>query len=164
VVYPEHLALPGFHIFLHSPLFSGTKDCTHDEWFRHRYNPEIISSPIHVDTPQYVVDWQNIENLDFDHPISFTLAIAVPAAGAGMYVWDLQLNETIHLLQHQSELSKLFNARPKYLYKYQTGLMALHSGMNYHQIAPFPNMTAQDVRITLQGHGICANGTWQIYW
>jgi hypothetical protein len=163
VAYPEHLALPGFHIFLYSPMFAVAQDSTLDEWNGHRDNLEFFGSPIHVDAPQYIVDWQNMAGLDFEQTISFTMAISVPASGAGMYVWDLPLNETMHL-QSLQDLYQRLNKCPKYLYDYQVGLMALHSGTNYHQIAPIPDMTAQDVRITLQGHGICANGTWQIYW
>jgi hypothetical protein len=44
------------------------------------------------------------------------------------------------------------------------GGMALHSGFNYHQVAPMQNAQPDDVRITFQGHGLFCQGSWQLYW
>lgn len=161
--YRESLALPGFHIFLSHPAFANPQALTHQEWFKVRYQPDVVSSPIHCDTPHFVVDWgTSREGLDFNHPISFTLAIALPTGGAGMYVWDLRLQETIGL--SQEALTTRLNSREKQLCSYQEGSLSLHSGMYYHQVAPMPAMLPGDVRITLQGHGLMSHGVWQLYW
>ena len=162
VGYRETLALPGFHIFLSHKAFEQPKDLTHQEWFRHRYNPEVVGSPIHCDTPHLVVDWGTKQGIDFSNPMSFTLTIALPKSGAGMYVWDLRLDETVSL--SETELLNLLNSRDKKLYSYKVGNMTLHSGFNYHQIAPMSNIEPDDVRITLQGHGLFYQGYWQLYW
>jgi hypothetical protein len=162
VGYRETLALPGFHIFLSDKAFEQPKALTHQEWFRHRYDPEFMGNPIHCDTPHLVVNWGTKEGIDFTNPISFTLSIALPKSGAGMYVWDLRLDETIGL--SQKELLNLLNSRNKRLYSYKVGSMALHSGLNYHQVAPMQNAQPDDVRITLQGHGLFCQGSWKLYW
>ena len=35
---------------------------------------------------------------------------------------------------------------------------------NHHQIAPSSYSDANDARITLQGHAMQINGTWEVYW
>jgi hypothetical protein len=162
VEYPDDLAIPGFHIFEYHEAFRQLKPLTHEQWFRHRYDPNVIGSAIHADTPQYAVKWGTKEGIDFSNPISFTLPIAMPKSGAGMYVWDLRLDETIGL--KETQLENLFKTRDKQLYSYQLGKMSLHSGLNYHQIAASENMQSDDVRITLQGHGLFVRGSWKLYW
>lgn len=162
VGYRETLALPGFHIFLSHKAFEQPKDLTHQEWFRRRYVPEVVGNPIHCDTPHFVVDWGTTEGIDFSNPLSFTLALALPKSGAGIYVWDLQLDETIDL--SQTELLNLVNSREKRIHSYKVGSLALHSGLNYHQVAPLRNMQPDEVRITLQGHSLFCQGSWQLYW
>lgn len=161
ISYPEHLALPGFHIFLSHPALEQAKDITHQEWFRHRYDPKVVGSPIHVDTPHLTVDWRTIKNIDFSNPISFTLSITIPQAGAGLHTWDLHIDETKNL--SETELMNLFKSREKRLHPYKTGNMILHSGLHYHQVAPIKAQPGE-ARITLQGHGIFGEGSWQLYW
>lgn len=161
--YRESLALPGFHIFLADTAFQHPQALTHGDWFRARYNPDIVSNPIHCDTPHLLFNWgDSYTGIDFKNPISFTLAIALPQSGAGMYVWDLHRNETLGL--SQPELLALLESRETSLHSYTIGSLALHSGLYYHQIAPFQDVQPNDARITLQGHGICCQGRWQLYW
>jgi hypothetical protein len=160
--YPETLALPGFHIFLAHKYFEKMRALTHQEWFRTRYDPEVVSSPIHCDTPHTVVDWGTSEPVDFSHPVSFTLAISLPKSGAGMYVWNLHLEETIGL--NKAALLHLLHSREKSLHSYQVGWFTLHSGLMYHQVAPMQNLQPDDERITLQGHGLLHKRKWQLYW
>lgn len=162
VGYRNRLALPGFHIFLADPAFGQMLGLTHRQWYHALDKPEIVASPIHCDTPHTIVDWGTKEGLDFNNPISFTLAIALPKCGAGMHVWDLWLKETTDL--SEAKLEERINSSPKQLYSYEVGKLALHSGQMYHQVASMPNMQIDDERITLQGHGLMCDGTWQLYW
>lgn len=162
VGYRETLALPGFHIFLSHKAFEQPKNLTHQQWFRHRYDPEVVGNPIHCDTPHLIVNWGTKEGIDFANPISFTLAIALPKSDAGMHMWDLRLDETIGI--SEAQLLNLLDSRDKRFCSYKVGSMTLHSGLNYHQIAPMPNMELDDARITLQGHGLFCQGSWQLYW
>ncbi len=163
VDYKESLALPGFHIFLDHAAFQHPRDLTHRDWFRDRYDPAAVSNPIHCDTPHLLFNWgSSYDGIDFKNPISFTLAIALPQSGGGMYVWDLHRDETLGL--PQTELRQLLDSRQKTLHSYTIGAAALHSGFYYHQIAPFRDVQPHDARITLQGHGICCQGRWQLYW
>jgi hypothetical protein len=163
VEFRDSLALPGFHIFLAHPAFEHPRNLMHRDWFKARYDPDAVSNPIHCDTPHLLFNWgTSYEGVDFKHPISFTLAISLPQAGAGMHVWDLHRDETLELTQ--PEVLALLDSREKQLYRYQVGSMALHSGFYYHQVAPFQSVQPTDARITLQGHGICCQGRWQLYW
>ncbi|MEP0919091.1 hypothetical protein NC981_19860 [Leptolyngbya sp. DQ-M1] len=163
VCYPEGFALPGFHIFESFPGFEQPQSLLHDEWFQQRYNPGVIATPIHCDTPHLLFNWgASYNDIDFNHPISFTLAIALPQNGAGMYVWDLHRSETLGL--SQEKVRNLLDTRDKQLYRYQIGDAAVHSGYYYHQVAPFWQAQPDDVRITLQGHGLKCRGIWQLYW
>lgn len=162
VGYRNLLALPGFHIFLAHPAFQQMLGLTQRQWFHALDKPEIVASPIHCDTPHLIVDWGTKEEIDFNNPISFTLAIVLPTCGAGMYVWDLLLKETTDL--SESELEQRIESSPKRLHSYEVGKLTLHSGLMYHQVASMPNMQMDDERITLQGHGLMCQGIWQLYW
>ena len=163
VAYRDSLALPGFHIFLSDRAFERPKALTHQEWFQARYDPETMSNPVHCDTPHLLFNWgASYQGVDFQNPISITLSIALPSSGAGMYVWDLHRNETLGM--SQDELLQQFEARERRLHPYAIGHCALHSGFYYHQVAPFWNAQPDDIRITLQGHGLRCQGVWQLYW
>jgi len=84
--FAPHLGLPGFHIFLSNPGFSGLTDegiekqVNHADWLeRTRDDPSFVSSPVHIDTAHLIVEWpQPTNDVDFDHPISFTISIDLP--------------------------------------------------------------------------------------
>lgn len=163
VVYAQALALPGFHIFLTHKAFEHPRALTYQAWMQHRHDPETLSNPIHCDTPHVLFDWGlRRDQIDFDNPISITLAIALPSSGAGMVVWDLHRNDTLKLSQDQ--LLHQLETGARQLHTYRVGHCAVHSGFHYHQIAPFWNVQPGDVRITLQGHGLRCQGQWRLYW
>ncbi len=163
VAYRETLARPGFHIFLGDQAFTTTRNLTHKEWFRYRDAPQFVGNPIHCDTPQWVVDWgSSAAFAQFDRALSFTLAIELPAAGAGMNVWDLRLDETNGM--DDADLRRELDRHGCEYCAYQPGQMVYHSGMYYHQVAPMQEPQPDDMRITLQGHGLCVGGIWQLYW
>ena len=163
VGYVDRLARPGFHIFEADETFCRTRGLTHREWFRERENPDFVSSPIHCDTPHYVVDWgEDARNVSFARPLSFTLAISMPATGSGMYVWDLRINETVDF--DDARIHEALRGRRRILREYRRGAMAVHDGMNYHMVAPMNDPQPGEVRITMQGHGVPVAGVMRLFW
>lgn len=162
VEYPEKLALPGFHIFLAHEGLRNPRALMHREWFQKKDDPAVMSSPIHCDTPQFVINWSGIRDVSLSQPFSVTLALGLPASGAGMYVWNLQMDETREM--PDAEVFNLLQSRERWLHEYQLGRFCLHSGLRYHQIAPIPEVQPGDVRITLQGHGIIGRNSTKLYW
>ena len=144
VTHCERFALPGFHIFFAHPYF------------------EKPVAPIHCDLQYQLLGWENPHSIDISRPLSFTLAIALPRAGAGLKIWDLDQNELEGLSSWQQK--SLYDTRKKTYVPYEVGSMILHSGHTAHQIAPMTETIAGEERITLQGHAILGEGTWQLYW
>jgi hypothetical protein len=162
VVYPRKLALPGFHIFLAHEAMKNPRALMHGEWFQRKDDPAVMSSPIHCDTPQYVVNWSGIDDVKLNRPISITLAVALPASGAGMYVWNLGIDETVNLPERQ--IFQLLQDKERAIHEYRLGQFCLHSGLFYHQLAPFQDVQPDDLRITLQGHGLIGEKSLILYW
>ena len=162
VEYPETLALPGFHIFLAHEALRNIQALMHREWFRKKDDPSGFASPIHCDTPHHVVSWAGISDVSLARPFSITLAVSMPKTGAGMYVWDVDLHDTAGMLG--KTIFTLLQGRNRSLHEYELGRYCLHSGLHYHQVAPFDEVHPDDVRITLQGHGIMGERSIKLYW
>lgn len=162
VEYRANLAMPGFHILLADKAFESAQDLTHLEWFRAKGKADIVANAMHCDTAHLVVDWGSREGLDLQHPISITLSIALPRSGAGLNYWDFGLERTNGL--PQKEIRDVLLSNPRHYFPYQAGSVVLHSGLQYHQMAPMRDIVAGDERITLQGHGVRCNGAWQLFW
>lgn len=144
ICYPEHLALPGFHIFL-----------------AHKYF-EQLEPPVHRDLQYRMHKWEPIKGVDYTQAISFTLAVKLPQGGAGMNIWNLHHDE-VDLIS-PAEIESLVQSRKKFFFPYELGKFVLHSGHFVHQIAPGNDIHSDDERITLQGHGFLTEGAWHLYW
>lgn len=144
IAYPPMLALPGFHIYLWCLVF------------------ERPVFSIHRDLQYTLLDWKSSTGIDFTRPISFTLAIKLPKSGGGLYIWNLDHEEIRGL--PRPEIDRLIGSRKKTFHPYKAGKLILHSGHQVHQVAPMQNAQPDDERITLQGHGLLCQGTWQLYW
>jgi len=142
--YREDLALPGFHIFV-----------AHEIW-------KVNVLQAHVDGQFKYHHWAPEAEVHFQRPLSFTLAISLPKAGGGLDMWDLNQEECVGI----SKLDRLnLLATKKVTYHpYTVGKIALHIGKIYHRIGNLESMETGDERITLQGHGLLCQGTWQLYW
>ncbi|MGI8745777.1 MAG: hypothetical protein ACR2NN_25015 [Bryobacteraceae bacterium] len=143
VRYAENLALPGFHIYLSSKVF------------------EKPIASIHCDSQYNLHEW-NYPDADLTQPISFTLSIALPKNGGGLNVWDVNYQDIAGLTP--PEIAGLMSSRKPVYHSYRVGHLVLHSGHVVHQAAPGVDVQPEDERITLQGHGLYANGAWQLYW
>lgn len=141
--YDKKSALPGFHIFLDNDLF------------------EIPISSRHCDLQFRKLNWQGMEYDQSTH-LSFTIYLTIPQTGAGMNVWEYFYHELEHL-DAQSREDLLSESEYEYL-NFAKGQIVIHSGFQYHQIAPTEEVIPGDRRISLQGHAIKANGKYWIHW
>jgi hypothetical protein len=145
VSFYERFALPGFHVF------GGSKALL-----------QMGNASVHCDVQYNRLDWSGLSDPDFENPLSFTLTIKLPQSGGGLRVWDIQYAEIAG--RSAEELRPIFRERTRTLEPYTIGEMVLHSGHQVHQIAPVENITKEDERLTMQGHGIKCGDTWIIYW
>jgi hypothetical protein len=143
VMFEKELALPGFHIFQYYELFK-----------------KPIASP-HYDLQFDRFTW-NYKNVDYGHPLSFTLALALPSGGGGLNYWDLYYNDFKEL--NRAEMAEVAAKSPMHYLPYEVGKIAIHEGFMLHRIAPAKEMKPGDERITLQGHGLICDDILRIYW
>lgn len=161
-------ALPGFHIFGSDIYF------------------EEESGNFHHDRQDELIDWGDIQHNSANN-LSFTLSIKLPKRGAGLILFSDQVKvdnafkeseENVSLLKEvllssysfqeaietPCDLSDLVNDLE--FIKYEEGYMFIHSGKFTHAMAPAIEMTKDDMRITLQGHGILdeAADKYLLYW
>ncbi|MEM7675368.1 MAG: hypothetical protein AAF449_05125 [Myxococcota bacterium] len=140
-VHPR-LAPPGFHIFEAHPGIMGL-------------NPKI-----HFDRQHFFFDWEDPNAFAPDHQLSFTAAIALPDAGAGLYMWPIRSAD--HTGEEEERRARL--AASERVYEpYSLGQLVIHSGDHLHQIAP-SEMIDAEVRLTLQGHAQKEGDRWWLYW
>jgi hypothetical protein len=137
-------ALPGFHIFYSDPMYQSKR-----------------SHHAHVDRPYAGVDWSDFEEVDTRRTLSFTLPIELPAGGGGLRIWDLDLSDAT---DWQPEVARdRLRAAGSRLHAYRVGRLLLHNGHSMHRIEPWEHVEGER-RVTLQGHGIFADGAWRLYW
>lgn len=143
VSYAEEVALPGFHIFLAAKDFEQKGGATHfDLQFRK-------------------IKWP-YRDIDFDHPMSFTMAVSLPQAGAGLDYWEMTYDDSMKL--DREELHQFQKTQKPLYMPYSLGKLVVHHGLLMHQIAPGKELKRPDARMTLQGHGLIADGELRLYW
>lgn len=140
---PE-LALPGFHVFAAKPgksLLPGTKAFA------------ASGGAIHLDLQYeyHATLWERYEEVDIQQPLSFTLPLQLPKAGGGLNIWP----------RHEQRDDPSYR-QPNHI-TYQCGELVWFTGPLLHQISPLRQVSAQDRRITLQGHGLRCDGRWLLY-
>jgi hypothetical protein len=147
VRYAAGKALPGFHVW-------GV--------------PGIPLGPdasLHFDLQYERLHWP--EGRDPVEPLSFTLPVRLPRLGGGLSVWDLTRDRVDAFYARTGfchgidELARLTTERFE---RYTCGEMVVHSGHVLHRIAPIETVEPDDLRVTLQGHGVMSGGRWQLYW
>lgn len=152
VDFHPQLGLPGFHIFSAKPgntMMNTTSVCAkaggniHQDFQYHAHNTL----------------WRNYNKIDFDHPLSFTIPIAMPDKGSGLNIWK-GLHRGEHTAQELSDLARLI---PPEEINYRLGKMIWFDYNLLHQIAPQECLQDQDRRITLQGHGLRCDDVWVLY-
>jgi hypothetical protein len=145
VVLAQDLALPGFHIFLGQAIFrAGT-------------------AAAHLDMQYEALRWP--KRWDEAPPISFTLPIELPVAGAGLTTWPVEGDLDVDPADIPTEDKPVYNDQDLTVtYPYIRGFLVLQRGHVLHRIAPISSVRIEDERITLQGHGLRCGGEWILYW
>jgi len=144
VLSAPRLALPGFHIFLAHPAFT-----------------QPLAS-VHLDLQYQEHDWATLGEPDYDHPLSFTLAVTLPEAGSGLLTWPQGIADARRL--PRADFATLLAREPPTFVPYTLGTMVVHDGHLVHQIAPLSRVAPGDERITLQGHALRCGDAWYAYW
>ena len=143
--YDERLALPGFHVFLAHPAFASN------------------TASVHYDLQYQSIDWTEIGAANADEQRSLTLAVRLPASGAGLRIWDIDARDMAGLDPDAQRDWRAAHRRPTRV-RYGTGLLLVHSGHHLHQIAPLEDQRPGDERVTLQAHGLPVGDRWLLYW
>lgn len=138
----DDFALPGFHVFT----------------FHESFTRPLAS--VHFDLQHQLVHFARVG--DPDRHLSLTLAIRLPACGAGLRLWPVHW-EQLEGLPEEERTVRLVGLEPAY-HPYTAGRLVLHSGHQLHQIAPAPGLRPEDVRITMQAHAARVRGRWLVYW
>ena len=141
--FDEELAVPGFHVFLYHDSFT-----------------KPVAS-VHFDLQHKQLDWSRHEGADTDGQLSLTLAIRLPACGAGLRLWPMTFADASRMTK--DELRALVATEPE-LHVYREGSLVVHSGYQLHQIAPAAGMREDDERITLQAHAVPTKAGYVLYW
>jgi hypothetical protein len=149
VALAEGKAVPGFHIWGVPGIPTGPQ------------------ASLHFDLQYMKLRWPGESTDAARLSISFTLPLRLPRLGAGLSLWDATY-ERVQAFYAQSgytgtleDLLPLFAERAE---PYVRGELIVHSGHQLHRIAPVPEVDADDLRITLQGHGRLTGGVWRVYW
>ncbi len=151
VRYHPQLAPPGFHIF--------------------EAHPDLASlvPKRHIDLQHRFFHWEDPEFDAPGHRRSFTLPIALPKQGAGLYVWPAGDSAASGATPATAEGfgPRLAQSGPRERREvvYTAGRLVIHSGDQPHQIKPAgPPGAPTEVRLTLQGHAIKEGDQWWLYW
>lgn len=153
VEYAPQLPSPGFHIFIGQAI--PQVDCA-------RRRPDCGSC--HFDLQHAYLPWSRwYAEVNTSDTISFTLPVNLPAAGGGLAFWQpLTLERTGP--SGDADIGALAHTTPSQTIRYRIGHLVLHDGHVLHQMAGISPVSVTDERITLQGHGVLADGTWRLYW
>lgn len=156
----DQLGYPGFHIFGPTP-----EKGTIDQEFIDNFQGDSWGN-LHIDI-QYIPHlpvFEKFKHIDLDQTLSFTLALRLPKNGSGLRVWReiegrknierfnyLDINERKELIGTPREIA------------YEPGKLSFFIGHLVHQVPMTKILLKDDLRITLQGHGVLCDGIWRLY-
>lgn len=157
VEFARMLPSPGFHIFIGRAI--PRADCLD--------NREGCGS-CHFDLQHSYIPWARwYKDVDLENTISFTLPLNLPASGGGLIIWESVTLERMRAYVRKNQFGEIVSAAHATrcaAIQYALGRLVLHNGHMLHQIAGVPKISVSDERITLQGHGVFADGIWRLYW
>lgn len=137
-VFESGLALPGFHVWLPNSI------------------PRAKTASIHFDL-QYLPIADPGGPPGPGDTVSFTVPVTLPTGGGGLNVWPL------HWPEDSGKAAGALDM-PCQRLEYKPGEVILHSGLWMHQIAETAAVAPDDIRLTLQGHGVRAGDRTILYW
>jgi hypothetical protein len=160
----DPLAHPGFHIFGHRP--GGENN-------RFTINAmQGLTASIHSDRqfePHGAV-WKHFADVDLENTMTFTLALQLPARGAGLCFWGEDAmaaygeNDAFAAhVRNDLDYRAQKGVEPPWVIPYRAGSLFYFLGLGRHVIAPSWDLSPIDRRITLQGHGTRCDGVWRLY-
>jgi len=166
VEYPAVLPPPGFHIFIGAAI--PKTDCSRNV---------LDCGASHFDLQYDEIPWDRwYADVDFSRAISLTLALKLPAEGGGLTYWDSITLESVRASSERRGFADIYegydvlnvpalaNVTPSSTIPYAVGSMVVHDSHVLHQIAGIAKTRATDERITVQGHGVFADGAWRLFW
>lgn len=161
----QDLAPPGFHIF-------GAKPGQPPKEKSKEYLERPVAT-IHFDEQQnsHKALWDEYKSagatVDLDECLSFTLCLSTPTHGSGLSTWG---EESLKCYDRNDDYSKHVKSLeyggygpPDAVIPYIPGKLFYFVGPLQHQMSPGLNLSAEDRRITLQGHGVKVDGCWELY-
>jgi len=119
--------------------------------------PRLSGASIHFDL-QYQRLLTRRQYSNASGTVSFTLPIKLPAAGSSLRVWPY--------CTYPADVHRLAAVRqtdPEVV-PYHLGSAVVHSGHVLHQIGQTTLVQPDDLRITLQGHGLVVDNMLILYW
>ena len=119
--YPDRFGLPGFHIFLPDNAFTSP------------------FASVHIDLQYELLDWPLRPAPDFERPLSFTGSIVLPAAGAGVNVWDIEYVHTWSRLR--TALSRAAHAVHPAFARHPPGALRVEGEAGLHGIDELSELT-----------------------
>jgi hypothetical protein len=144
--FDDDISLPGFQIFLG------------DEVFR------LPVGNLHFDTQYEEIGWNRYPGADPEGQFSLTLAIRLPACGAGLWSWPLFHQDLPPRGLGEERWQFSLKGLERQHHPYTEGRMLLHSGHELHMVAAMPGMTEEDERLTLQAHALPTARGYLLYW
>ena len=156
----SNLAHPGFHIF-------GCKPGQKPKPASKEYMEKPIAT-IHFDLQQdrHLQVWEKFNKVDLENCLSFTLCLDSPKTGSALNTWNCEEVKCYEINDDYTRAIKSLKYGeygPPNVVPYVPGKMFYFVGPLQHQIAPGYNLSSDDRRITLQGHGVLCDGVWQLY-
>jgi hypothetical protein len=160
----EPLGHPGFHIFGHRPRATNSLLTI--------AAMERLTASIHTDRqfePHHAT-WSSFGAADLEHTMTFTLALELPHRGAGLCFWDDP--SAVHsgdgdayadYVRDAFDFDELLGVSAPAIIPYRLGQLFFFIGQQRHVIAPSWSLSPTDRRITLQGHGVCCDEIWRLY-
>lgn len=140
----RRFGVPGFHIFEHHPQLAS------------------LEPRLHFDLQAFRLDFDPAAAADPARRLSFTVAVAMPEDGAGLYTWPV-LHQDVTDTSDAGLAAAAAATTPTY-HPYVLGELFIHDGSHLHRIAADRSIRPKERRVTFQGHGIEVDGTWQLYW
>jgi hypothetical protein len=137
--YSDDLAMPGFHIWVGLGI------------------PRKAGASIHFDL-QYQRLLARPRYANASGTVSFTLPVRLPAAGSSLRVWP-----SCTYPDDLPRMPAIQQTAPEVV-PYHLGSALVHSGHVLHQIGATPSVQPDDLRITLQGHGLVVDDELVLYW
>jgi hypothetical protein len=136
VVYAEELAVPGFHLF----GFPTPGDYAGGGW--------------HVDTLETQVPSLAARGSDVTAVVNFTVPFVLPDGGSGL---DIEADVPGLAPRRRG------GGQPVTV-PYRTGTMVFTESELWHRISGSRCLAPGQRRVTYQGHGVCLDGRWILFW